>query len=219
MKTKILFMLSFFVTLSAFSQNRMSLVDKENFKTIALSKDQAGIPIIKKWVVPIHYKVYSAKGAYSIVEIDSIFTQIKTLTNLDIERAKNDDEVNFSVFLGGKDDFGTQVPSVTAQSFSKYGGTYYKFNNKGEIYQAIDLITVASFTDQRDVRNALRRSIIKLFGFFNPLENTPTSIFYSQSNNVVNFDAYDSFLVRLLYGPRFTAGMNSAQVDEALNKM
>ncbi len=219
MKKHFLLLLCCFTAFSAFAQNRMSPIDKANFKTIALSKDQSGSLIIKKWVVPVRYKIYRAKEAYFSTEIDSIFAQIKTLTGLDIAPAKNDDEVNFSVFLGGKTDFGNQIPTVATQNFSSYGGTYYKFNGKGEIYQGIDLITVASFTDQRDVRNALRKSIIKLFGFLNPLENTPNSIFYSQSNNVVKFDSYDSVLIRLLYSPRFTPGMTSAQLDETLNKM
>ncbi len=218
-KTKLLFFFCCCLMFSAFAQNRMSPIDKANFKTIALSKDQSGSLIIKKWVVPVRYKIYSAKEAYFSTEIDSIFAQIKALTGLDIAPAKNDDEVNFSVFLGGKTDFGNQIPTVAMQNFSSYGGTYYKFNGKGEIYQGIDLITVASFTDQRDVRNALRKSIVKLFGFFNPLENTPNSIFYSQSNNVVKFDSYDSVLIRLLYSPRFTPGMNLPQVDEVLGKI
>jgi len=219
MKKHFLLLVCCFTVFSAFAQNRMSPIDKANFKTIALSKNQSGSLIIKKWVVPVRYKIYRAKEAYFSTEIDSIFAQIRTLTGLDIAPAKNDDEVNFSVFLGGKTDFGNQIPTVATQNFSSYGGTYYKFNGKGEIYQGIDLITVASFTDQRDVRNALRKSIVKLFGFFNPLENTPSSIFYSQSNNVVKFDSYDSVLIRLLYSPRFTPGMTSAQLDETLNKM
>lgn len=219
MKKHFLLLLCCFTAFYAFAQNRMNQIDKANFKTIALSKDQSGSLIIKKWVVPVRYKIYRAKEAYFSTEIDSIFAQIKTLTGLDIAPAKNDDEMNFSVFLGGKTDFGNQIPTVATQNFSSYGGTYYKFNGKGEIYQGIDLITVASFTDQRDVRNALRKSIVKLFGFFNPLENMPNSIFYSQSNNVVKFDSYDSVLIRLLYSPRFTPGMTSAQLDETLNKM
>ncbi len=201
------------------AQNPMAAVDKANFKAIALSKDQAGSLIIKKWVVPIRYKVFSGKGGYSFTEIDSVFNQIKVLTGLDIAPAQNAEETNFSVFLGDKADFGSKIPPAASSYFNKFGGTYYKFNNKGEIYDATDLINVTSFSDQREIRNALRRSIIKLFGFFMPMENKPNSIFYSQSNNVVKFDGYDSFLIRLLYSPRFTPGMNSVQVDEALNKM
>lgn len=219
MKTILLFFIFCITTFSTFAQSQMAPVDKANFKTIALSKDQSGTPIIKKWVVPIRYKVYSAKGGYSFTEIDSVFAQIKALTGLDIAAASNDDETNFSIFLGDKADFNAQIPAVTAQYFNKYGGTYYKFNNKGEIFQAINLITVASYTDQREVRNALRRNIIKLFGFFNPLESKPNSIFYSQSNNVVKFDSYDAALIRLLYSPSFTPGMISTQVDEVLGKM
>ncbi len=217
---KYLLLLIYCLTASfAFAQNPMAAADKANFKIIALSKDQAGALIIKKWVVPIRYKVYSAKGAYSSTEIDSIFSQIKALTSLDIAVAKTDDEVNFAVFLGAQADFGSKIPSVAAQYFNKFGGTYYKFNGKGEIYDAVDLITITSFTDQRDVRNALRRSIVKLFGFFTPLESKPGSIFYSQSNNVVRFDSYDSFLIRLLYSPRFTPGMTATQLDEMLGTM
>lgn len=219
MKTKPLLFVCCFLTLSAFAQNAMGPIDKANFKAVALSKDQASNLIIKKWAVPVRYKVYSAKGAYSSTEIDSIFSQIKALTSLDIAVAKTNDEVNFSVFLGSKNDFNTQIPLATSQSFSQYGGTYYKFNGKGEIYQAIDLITVASFSDQLAARSAIRKSIVKLFGFFTPLQNNPSSIFYSQNNNVVKFDSYDSFLVRLFYSPRFTPGMTSAQLDEVLNKM
>lgn len=217
MKIKILFFLCFLVRLSCFAQ--MGQVDKQNFKTVALSKDQAGALIVKKWVVPIRYKVYAGKVAYSSTEIDSIFSQIKALTSLDIAVAKTDDEVNFSVFLGGKTDFGTQISPAIAQSFSQFGGTYYKFNGKGEIYQAIDLITVTSFSDQLAARSAIRKSIIKLFGFFTPLQSNPSSVFYSQNNNVVKFDSYDVFLIRLLYSPRFAPGTAAAQFDDVLSKM
>lgn len=219
MKISSLFLMFCLFTISAFSQNLMSAANKANFKTLTLTKDASGKLTIKKWVVPIRYKIYTVKGAYSITEIDSIFNQIKALTSLDIAPAKNEDETNFSIFLGNKTDFGTQIPIAASQNFSKYGGTYYKFNTKGELYQAIDLTTISSFSDSKDVRNALRKSIIKLFGFFNPLENMPSSIFYSQSNNVVKFNDYDTFLIRLLYGPRFTPGMDAAQVDEVLSKM
>lgn len=219
MKTKILLLLCCFTNFFTFAQNPMAAVDKQNFKTVALSKDQTGALIIKKWVVPVRYKVYSAKGAYSSTEIDSVFSQVKAFTSLDIAVAKTDDEVNFSIFLGGKNEFGSQIPSAIAQSFSQYGGTYYKFNGKGEIYQAIDLITITGFSDQLAVRSAIRKSITKLFGFFTPLQSNPSSIFYSQNNNTVKFDSYDTFLIRLLYSPRFTPGMTAIQVDEVLSKM
>jgi hypothetical protein len=217
MKTKILFLLCFLATLSTFAQ--LGQIDKQNFKTVALSKEQAGALIVKKWVVPIRYKVYTGKVAYSSTEIDSIFNKIKALTSLDIAPAKTNDEVNFSVFLGGKGDFGNQIAPTIAESFSQFGGTYYKFNSKGEIYQAIDLINVSSFSDQLTARSAIRKSMIKLFGFFTPLQNNPSSIFYSQNNNVVKFDSYDTFLIRLLYSPRFAPGITAAQLDEVLSKM
>lgn len=203
----------------SFAQNQMAQADKDNFKTVVLSKDKTGMPIIKKWVVPVHYKIYRAKEAFFSTEIDSIFSKIKLLTGLDIAPAANDDDVNFSVFLGNRADFGNQISTDAAQYFSQYGGNYYKFNNKGEIFQAIDLVTIASYHDQRDLRNAIRKSIIKPFGFQNPLESKPGSIFYSQSNGVVKFDNYDSALIRLLYSPRFVPGMNLVQVDEVLGKM
>lgn len=197
----------------------MTQADKEYFKTIALSNDKTGMPIIKKWVVPVRYKVYRAKEAFYSTEIDSIFSKIKTLTGLDIAPATNNDDVNFSVFLGDKADFSSQISTEATPYFNQYGGNYYKFNNKGEIFQGLDLVTIASYHDQRDLRNAIRRGIIKLFGFQNPLENKPGSIFYSQSNGVVKFDNYDSALIRLLYSPRFVPGMNLVQVDAILNKM
>lgn len=214
--------LTLLICLAAFTtltQAQMLAADKENFKTIALSNDKTGMPIIKKWVMPIRYKIYRAKEAFFSTEIDSIFSKIKVLTGLDIAPAANDDDVNFSVFLGNRVDFGNQISTDAAQYFNQYGGNYYKFNNKGEIFQAIDLITISGYHDQRDLRNAIRRSIIKLFGFQNPLENKPGSIFYSQSNGVVKFDNYDSALIRLLYSPRFVPGMNLVQVDEVLGKM
>lgn len=141
------------------------------------------------------------------------------LTGLDIAPTINEDDVNFSIFLGNRAEFNTQITNVTAQRFNQYGGNYYKFNNKDEIFQGIVLITIANYNDQRDVRNAIRKNIIRLFGFVNPLETKPSSIFYSQSNNVVNFNNYDTALIRLLYSPSFKPGMNKVQVDELLNKL
>lgn len=208
-----------FTTFTAFAQKQMSKTDKENFKTVVLSKDQTGTPVIKKWVVPVRYKIYQGKDAYHSTEIDSIFSKIKMLTGLDIAPTTNEDDVNFSVFLGDRTEFNTQITNVAAQYFNQYGGNYYKFNSKNEIYQALTIVSIGNYHDQRDVRNAIRRNIIRQFGFTNPLETKPSSIFYSQSNGVVKFDDYDTALIRLLYSPIFKPGMNKIQVDELLNKL
>ena len=219
MKVHFIFLLSFLISLSTFAQKTMNQADKDNFKTVVLSKDQTGLPVIKKWVVPVRYKVYQGKEAYHSTEIDSIFSKIKVLTGLDIAATTNEDEVNISIFLGDRNEFTTQISNVAAQYFNQFGGNYYKFNNKGEIFQGLTLISVSKYNDQRDVRNSIRKNIIRLFGFTNPLETKPGSIFYSQSNGVVKFDNYDSALIRLLYSPQFVPGMNQVQVDEVLSKM
>ncbi|RYY07230.1 MAG: DUF2927 domain-containing protein [Sphingobacteriaceae bacterium] len=220
MKTTVLFICTLLLTFSVFAQNNnMSEADKANFKTVVLSKDKTGMPVIKKWVVPVRYKIYQGKAAYHSTEIDSILSKIKMLTGLDIAATSNDDDVNLSIFLGDQAEFSTQISNVAAQYFNQYGGNYYKFNNKNEIFQGLTLIPVANYNDQRDVRNSLRRNIIRLFGFLNPLETKPGSIFYSQSNGVVKFDNYDSSLIKLLYSPSFKPGMNLVQVDEILNKL
>ncbi len=86
------------VTCAAFAQNKMSAADKESFKTVVLSKDQTGMPVIKKWVVPVRYKIYQGKTGYHSTEIDSILSKIKQLTGLDIAATSNDDDVNLSIF-------------------------------------------------------------------------------------------------------------------------
>ena len=219
MKTKILLSICFFISLATFAQNPMGAIDKENFKTIALSADQTGMPVIKKWVTPIRYKIAGSTEEYMVKEVDSTFSQLKALTGLDISKTTDDDEANFLILFGKVNDFAEAIPAISAKNFNQFGGYYYRFNGKGEIYKAISLITTENYSSHQDVRHVLRKGIVRQLGFFKPLETKPNSLFYSQNNNMLKFNSYDSALIRLLYSPRFTPGMNLPQVEEVLSKI
>lgn len=219
MKIKLLLFICLFTTISGFAQNQIEASDKEIFKTIVLSKDQTGMPVIKKWVIPIRYKIYGPAEEYMVKEVDSTFSQLKALTGLDIAKTNDADEVNFYILIGKAADFSEIIPSNTMQYYNQYGGFHYRFNNKAEIYNALDLITAESYGTRQDVRYNIKKGIVRQFGFFTPTESKPGSLFYSQNNGKLKFDKYDSALIRLLYSPAFKPGMNIPQVDEVLSKI
>ena len=109
------------------------------------------------------------------------------------------------------------ILSVETEKYAnKYGGYFFKANNKNEIYRVESVIYPNSYGEKFEIRSALKRNIVKCLGFFNPTEQAPNSIFYSQSNGKLKIDAFDSHIITQLYSPLIKPGMEKAQVEEVI---
>ena len=171
---------------------------------------------ISKWVSPIRYKLFGDSSEYIKKEIDSTFSQLKRLTGLDIEKTNDDDDVNF-IIVAINDTKIYPILSTGIEKFAnKFGGYFFKTNNKGEIYRVETVIYPNSYREKFEIRANLKRNIVKCLGFFNQTEQAPNSIFYAQTNGKLKIDAFDSHIISKFYSPMIKPGMDRAQVEELI---
>lgn len=217
LKFKLLLAFLLVLQIDAFSQ-QLTKNEKSVFDEIAYFRIKPDDYLrITKWVVPIRYKLYGDSSEHIKKEIDSTFAQLKRLTGLDIQKTNDDDEVNFVIAAIIDDKVYPNVSAETIKHTNRYGGYYFKGNNKNEIYRVENIIFPVSYKEKIDLRSALKKSIIKSLGFFMPTEQVPNSFFYSQGNGKLKIDAFDSHIISTLYLPAIKPGMQIEEVNKILN--
>ncbi len=214
LRFNMIFFLFFVIKMNTFSQN-LTPKEKIVFDEIAYYKVKPNDNLkINKWVLPIRYKLFGDTSDYIKKEVDTTFNQLKRLTGLDIEKTNDDDEVNFIIVAINEMKI-YPILSVEIEKYAnKYGGYFFKVNNKNEIYRVESIIYPNSYGERFEIRSALKRNIIKCLGFFNYTEQAPNSIFYSQNNGKLKIDTFDSHLILKLYSPMIKPGMEKNQVAE-----
>lgn len=204
----------FFISIGIVFGQTLAPKEKLVFDDIAYHRIKVGeYEKIKKWVVPIRYKVIGDSSKYIINEIDTTFSQLRRLTNLDIQKSKDDDEVNFIIALSTA----PEVLAAMSNDFGKfsngYGGYFYRANKKSEIYMLESLFVLEKHKSKADARYAVRRGIIRGMGFFKQSERAPSSIFYNSANQKLKFEAFDSAIITALYNENIKPGMTKEEVD------
>lgn len=203
-------------SLSVFAQ-KLTPKERVVFDQIAYHRVKVGeYEKITKWVVPIRYKIVGDSSKYIVNEIDSIFSQLKRLTNLDIQKSEDNDEVNFMIALSTSPEALFNMTNNFSKYANSYGGYFYRTNKKSEIYRMESLFAVGKYKSKSDARYAVRRGIIRSMGFFKQTNHAPSSIFYEEANHKLKFDAFDSAIITAFYNENIKPGMTKEEVDPLL---
>ncbi len=215
LKLKIfLFLIAF--TVIQVSAQRLTEGEKAVFDEIVYKRRKVGeYEQLSKWVIPVRYKIYGDTSAYLVKEVDSFFELLKSLTSLDIQKASSGIEENFVIVFAKKpEDF--QPYTITNKSLESPGLYRHKTNNRWEIYWGQSLINTDKMGGRSNAKVAIKKSVIKSFGFIKDSELAKNSIFYSRNYNMLKVDDFDSHIISTLYLPAVKPGMTRDQVDEIL---
>lgn len=204
----------FLVSIGLVFGQKLEPKEKAVFDEIAYRRVKVGeYEKIIKWSMPIYYKIIGDSSKYAVNEIDTVFSQLRKLTKLEIRKSNDDDEVNFVIALSvdGK------LPSTVSDTFRKNenssGGFTYRINQKSEIYYVESLFVLSKYNSKVDVRYSIRKTILAGMGFFKRSEYAPASIFYSANNRKLKFDAFDSAIIAAFYNEKIKPGMTKEEVD------
>jgi len=195
------------------------LTEKEKivFDEIAYHRFRTGeYEKIHKWVIPIRYKVIGDSSKYVLNEIDTTFSQLAKLTNLDIKKSNDNDEVNFLIALNNDAETVAQLSENARKYTNTFGGFAYKANKKSEIYRLERVFMVSKYASKADVRYIIKRGIVGSIGLFKKTENAPKSIFYNANNGKLKIDAFDSAIIKAFYSENIKPGMTKEEVDPLL---
>ncbi|MNK04799.1 hypothetical protein D3C87_226720 [compost metagenome] len=209
--------LLFFVSFVAVFAQKLTEKEKVVFNEIAYHRFKTGeYEKIHKWVIPIRYKVIGDSSKYILDEIDTTFSQLAKLTNLDIQKSDDDDEVNFVIALRNDVETVAQLSEHAKRYANTTGGFAYKANKKSEIYRLERVFAISKYRNKADVRYAVKKGIVGGFGLFKKSENAPKSLFYEANNGKLKIDAFDSAIISAFYNQNIKPGMTKEEVDPLL---
>ncbi|WP_169306797.1 DUF2927 domain-containing protein [Pedobacter polaris] len=203
------------ISIDAYAQ-KLTENEKTVFDEIVYKRKKVGeYETLSKWAIPIRYKIYGDTSSYLVKEVDSFFNLIKKITSYDIKKTDNADEENFTIVFGTKPgDFKeytlSKAPLEAAASYRK------RVTSNSEIKRAHSLINTKKFRDRINIKNAVKKNIIKGLGFENDSKLAPNSIFNTKSDNY-KIEDFDIHIISALYLQAIKPGMTRDEVDKILN--
>ncbi|MFA6277003.1 MAG: DUF2927 domain-containing protein [Pedobacter sp.] len=214
-KIKFILFLLIISSLNSFAQ-KLTENEKTVFDEIVYKRKQIGeYETLSKWAKPIRYKIYGDTSAYLVKEVDSFFNLLKKITPLDIKKSANESEENFTLVFGEKPaDF--QAYTSTNRPLDAIGSYRVRATNGGEIYWGQSLINTKKFGSRANIKNAIKKNIVKCIGFSGSSQLAPSSVFTIKNTNDIKIEDFDIHIISALYLPAIKPGMTRDQVDEIL---
>ena len=212
LKLKFISFLLLISSLNSFAQ-KLTEDEKTIFDEVVYKRKKVGdYETLVKWTKPIRYKIYGDTSEYLVKEVDSFFNTIRKLTSLDIKKATNSSEENYEVVFGKKpEDF---IPYTLLNKPLNSPGSYRVKLTKGiEINFGQSLINTKKYGSRLNIKNAVKRTIIKTLGFSNNSKLAPRSVF-TNLNHTIKLDDFDSHIISALYNPAIKPGMTKDEVDK-----
>ncbi|QKJ29674.1 carboxypeptidase-like regulatory domain-containing protein [Mucilaginibacter mali] len=192
--------------------------------------------VVKRWQRPIRYKVYGSTGSKSYdkaiaANLKGLFSQMTASADFLMEEAAADSAVNLSILIGKLPDFKDQISIEAMDYFNRdmdRSGyfTYAEdgFKNMVQLINTDRLINGANIVRTEMVWPQLKYQLMAGLGFFGKLgyaRENGHSIFNPEFSWLPynGFKPFDKYLIRSLYHPLVKAGMQEAELDEAIKAM
>jgi hypothetical protein len=225
MKNLYLSIILLLLTLQATAQ-KLSKDDIKNFKAVALFPNTLTdpTPIIRKWTIPICYKIYGSSDADYTQAVhggaSGTFAQLRTLTDLDIRKVDSPDSVNFTIIVGDYQKYASAINPGALNYFKGHKGnqTYYTSNANG-INSVILVVDPQTYSSKAEVRSVLQIQLVWALGFFGKLD-TNNSVFSTRPQTLpFYFKPADAERIKTLYNKQILYGMKEPQLDEVLKQI
>jgi len=191
------------------------------FKEIALGFEFGGASeITRKWGGNMQVFVGGNSGSELLTELDDIITEINSLATdgFAVERVSDSAQSNFYVFFGEGEDYAAIYPSQADLVENNFGLFHVNWNASNEIntgYMYVDTER-ANIAEQKHL---LREELTQSLGLAKDSPMYQESIFQSAWTTTQEYAQVDEDVIRLLYHPDVSTGLNATQVEEALRKI
>jgi len=177
--------------------------------------------------LPKQISVYLVDTIYPVLtnEIESIISELNTLldTNLVISRTRNITGATIKIYLTDRNTYTVAEPQVVATltllNSNYIGLAHLNWNrNNGEIYNGSAFVDMIG-TDISNQRRVIRHEIMHTLGLYGhvtmpefnsvlfPIANVPFPTLYT---------FFDKNMIKLLYNPAITPGINEAELNAVL---
>ena len=188
------------------------------FKEIALGFEfGTSSDITRKWCSDLKIFVGGDISNDLNIELNNIINEIKSLVtdNFSIQIVNDSSQSNYFIFFGSGDDYSKIFPSQANYVDSNWGLFSVRWNasnclTRGNMY--VDIHRANTIKQ----RHLLREELTQSLGLAKDSFIYPNSIFQSSWTQTLNYIEIDKDLIRLLYHPNMSTGLNITAVDDVL---
>lgn len=188
------------------------------FKEIALGFEFGDASeITRKWNSAMKIFVGGTPSVELLTELETIKNEINNLATDDFQMEIVNDSAlcNYYIFFGTGQEFAEIYPAQSDYVDENWGLFYIFWNGANQFqsgYMYVD-IDRANTTEQKHL---LREELTQSLGLAKDSPRYMESIFQSAWTTTTTYAPIDEDLIRLLYHPDMSVGLNTYQVDEVL---
>ena len=231
MKRKLYFLLFFLIVVSSCSKDEVSpeleSIDYDTADIIAYFKDIAlgfefgnASSITRKWNSEMRIFIGGEPNAELIEELESINTEINELVTDGFRVSVVNDSLqsNYYIFFGSGDDYTEIYPGLSNFVQTNLGLFSVSWNGQNQLtsgHMYVDIVRANSTAQKHLLREELTQSL----GLAKDSPLYSESIFQSSWTTTTEYALIDRDLIRLLYHPEMSAGLDENQVDEVLRNI
>ena len=191
------------------------------FKDIALGFEFGNTSnITRKWNSEMKVFIGGEPSFELLAEFEKIRTEINELKTDGFNVTVVDDSLqsNYYIFFGSGTKYAEMFPDEANLVNSNWGLFYLLWNSQNQFYSGhmyVDIIRANSI----EQKHLLREEFTKSLGFARDSQSYMESIFQSDWTTTIEYAPIDQDLIRLLYHPEMSVGLNELEVDNALREI
>lgn len=191
------------------------------FKDIALGFEFGNTSnITRKWNSEMKVFIGGEPSFELLAEFEKIRTEINELTTdgFNVTVVNDSLQSNYYIFFGSGTKYAEMFPDEANLVNSNWGLFYLLWNSQNQFYSGhmyVDIIRANSI----EQKHLLREEFTQSLGFARDSQLYMESIFQSDWTTTIEYAPIDQDLIRLLYHPEMSVGLNELEVDNALREI
>ena len=189
----------------------------EYFQSIALGFEYGDASeITRRWEEDINLYLGGNITNENLIEINRIIDEINELITIDISLNIVNDSINSNhyLYIGSSQEYNKIFPDNIVNQIGSFW-TYFDSNNLFFYCRAFVDSNVSSIQQKHLIREELTQSL----GLAKDSYTYPESIFQQRSTLTTEYAKIDRDLIRLLYHPQMSAGLDAAEVENVIRKI
>ena len=175
--------------------------------------------VTRKWKTEVKIFIGGDKSDEMLNELDRIINELEELTEHTFSITQDTVQSNFYIYFGTASGFVERFPPAQQHVASNWGLFYVYFNGLNEINGAVMYIDIVRTTDSDARKHLLREEFTQALGLARDSDKYPQSIFYGPWTTTTEYAPIDRDIIRLLYHPSVTTGLNETAVRNLLKDL
>src|SRR5688572_10204556 len=193
----------------------------EYFHEVALGFEFGGAPnITRKWTTEMKIFVGGSKTTELMDELEDIISDINELATdgFSISIVTDSLESNFYIFLGPGDVYAEKFPSQASLVATNWGLFSVYWDDQDQIYKG-NMYVDTDRANAEEERHLLREELTQSLGLARDSNLYSNSIFQSSWTTTTEYAGIDEDVIRLLYHPQMSVGLEEAEAEEVLTQI